>query len=148
MAAEWKLKAVQSTSERIDWLLEPLSLAITIAVLMSVSSEQAMMATLVPIFGAFCVGISLGLFKKIAQAEGNRPAPRFVTSFIFYVSFALVILTPYLKYPSLGSQIRELESSADKPDYYASGERTLPLAFVFFLGVLATITAFAVCNAL
>ena len=55
-----------------------------------------------PIFGAVCIGSSLGLFKKVAQAE-RRAGPRYVNSFVFFVSFALVILTPYLKYPSLSA---------------------------------------------
>ena len=99
-----------------------------------------------PIFGAFCVGSSLGIFKKVAQAE-RRAGPRFVTSFIFYVSFALVILTPYLKYPTLSTQLHSLES-AGITDYYTWSQRGLPLAFVLLLGVLSTVSAFSICNAL
>lgn len=138
-----------STSERFDWLLETIALALTVAALFLMTKGQAepkYMATMLPVLGAFCTGSSLGIFKKVAQAK-RRAGPRFVTSFIFYVSFALVILTPYLKYPSVSSQVHELER-AGGTDYYARSGRGLPLAFVLLLGILATISAFSFCNAL
>ena len=65
---------------------------------------------MMPLFGAICIGSGLGLYKKVALAE-KRAGPRFVTSFVFFVSFALVILTPYLKYPSLADQLNGLAGS-------------------------------------
>ena len=92
-----------------------------------------------PIISSMCIGSGLGLFKKIANAE-RRVSPRFVTSFIFYVSFALIIISPYLKYPILAHQIES------NPSYYES--RGIVVAFFFAMGLVITVAAFSICNAM
>ena len=110
------------------------------------------MTAMMPLFGACCIGNSLGLYKKVALAE-KRAGPRFVTSFVFFVSFALIVLTPYMKYPSLAAQLHELAGNDAnlknaESVYYQGSNRSIPLAFVFFLGLLAAVSAFSLCNAL
>lgn len=149
MLVNWKLKCVPSTTEPTSLKIELFTLVAAIGVLLALGGQESVTMSMMPVFGALCVGSSLGLFKKMAQAD-KRVGPKFVTTFIFYASFALVVLTPYLKYPSLAQQLRQLENESSDPadSYFNGGDRAKNLAMVLFVGFLATFAAFAVCNAL
>ena len=83
-----------------------MAFSIALGSLIFVNSRQAEVkgsfysTAVFPVLSSICIGCSLGLFKKAARAE-RRAGPSFVTTFTFHVSFAVVLLSPYLKYPSL-----------------------------------------------
>ena len=107
MIANWKLNTTQG-SEKIDWILEIITLGAVLASLILFGKWNEGDVTLTaayPIFGSVLIGSGLGIYKKIAMAENRVTPGRFVTAFLFYVTFMLVLLTPYLKYPSLAFQI-------------------------------------------
>ena len=96
---------------------------------------------------AICIGTSLGFYKKIAKSK-SRASPRFVTVFVFYVSFTLVVITPYLKYQSLAAQIHALSVDDESLDSSYYGSRGLAVASFFVMGAFSTVSAFSICNAM
>ena len=106
LLAKWALNSSE-VSESIDWVVELFALVIVLASLILLElheSPDGSYSVLLPIVGSFCLGSSLGLFKKVALAQ-KSVGPRFVTAFIFYATFCLVLLTPLFKYPGLSADI-------------------------------------------
>ena len=105
--ANWRLKP-QESDEKIDWVVEFVTLSIVIFCLaytekqMILDPTEVTLSAIFPIFGSIWIACGLGIFKRLAQAE-QRASPRIVTAYLFYVTLALVIITPYLKYPSLAN---------------------------------------------
>ena len=73
----------------------------------------------------------------------KRVSPEFTTVYIFYVAMTLVLISPILKYPSLTSQMHNI---VDDKSYY--DDRGVPIIFFFVIGLMATIVAYSICNAL
>ena len=158
LLGDWQTRQDVS-KEGMDWILEiiTLTMAITTLILLddwTVESTRTteQLSVLVPIASAFCIGNSLGLYRKIALAD-ERLSPRVPTVFIFYVTLAMIFLTPLLKYPLLSNQINTIAQQSGDPfaremesDYYKG--RGWTIALFFMLGLLATFAAFAICNAL
>lgn len=104
-----------------------------------------------PIIGSIWIGSSLGIFKKLALAE-KRASPRIVSAFVFYITFALILVTPYLTYPSLAKQITEIAGDDqlkidEKSVYYTEG-RALDILVFFVTGLLFIGSAISICNAM
>mmetsp|Transcript_2453 Transcript_2453/g.3393 ORF Transcript_2453/g.3393 Transcript_2453/m.3393 type:complete len:101 (+) Transcript_2453:512-814(+) len=98
-----------------------------------------------PILSSVLIGSSLGIFRKVAQAQ-TRASYRFPTAFIFFVQLAMVFITPSLKFPSLTMHIKELgEDPEMETAYYDS--RGLAVAVFFGTGLLITLIFFTVFNA-
>ena len=152
LVANWPLKDKWSF-DKFEMLIELTALITTLTCLflLNLFQTEAISVTIVSLLAisTICIGTSLGVFKKIANSK-SRASPRFVTAFVFYVSFALVVLTPYLKYPSLAAQIHTLaidETLEDqKSSYYSS--RGIVIASFFVLGAFSTVSAFSICNAM
>lgn len=143
------------SQEKIDWILEFVTLFTVVATLLLIDANwgvsDAKLSVLLPMLSSVLIGSSLGIYRRLALAE-QRPSPRFPTAFIFYVTFALVLLTPLLKYPLLAGQINDLAGYTNMAKreqesvYYSS--RGIPIAFFVILGIVTSIVAFTLCNAL
>ncbi len=62
---------------------------------------------LMPVTSSITLGIGTGLFKKISLSE-IKASQRFPTAFIFFVTFAMVVISPIFKFPSLAARVREI----------------------------------------
>ena len=146
--ANWKQRNNTETSEAINWVLEFVMLAIVITSLIFLEKWQEGAQinfspnVIFPILGAICIGTSLGLYKRIQMAQ-KRVSPEFTTVFIFYVAMTIILISPILKYPSLTSQMHNI---VDEKSYYEN--RSIPIIFFFVIGLMATIVAYSICNAL
>lgn len=118
---------------------------------MSLDPTEVTLSAIFPIFGSIWIGFGLGIFKRLAQAE-QRASPRIVTAYLFYVTLALVMITPYLKYPSLANQIIEIagndETLMNERSTYFTEDRAYRVLSYFALGLVFSIGAFSICNAL
>ena len=103
--ANWAIRADEEES-KINWVMELLVFSLALGCIIFISSRQVEAQgsfypdTVFPVLSSICIGCSLGLFKKVALAE-RRAGPSFVTTFTFHLTLAVVLLSPYLKYPSL-----------------------------------------------
>ena len=58
------------------------------------------------IVGSILLGISLGLFKKLSNAN-QLVGPRFLTVFMFLICLSFIMITPWFKYPHVAHQMRQ-----------------------------------------
>jgi cation transport ATPase len=106
------------------------------------------------VLGSVLLGISIGLYKRIANA--SKPAtPRYCTMHVFFFSVLSLTVTPYLKFPSVANQIRS-EHASDyvngtiDPSITASYYENRWSAIIYFIvnGILLTIVIYSIANAL
>jgi hypothetical protein len=102
------------TPETIYWLGETLTFVISVGCLILLHQDSLNdpakpvdMFYLMPITSSIQIGVGLGLYKKICHSE-VRASPKFPVSFIFFVTFAMVVVSPIFKFPSIAHQVQEL----------------------------------------
>lgn len=74
--------------------------------------------------------------------------PRFMTTFIFFVSLSFILVSPWFKYPYVAHQMRmEPESTHHlKSAYYE--DRSMAIIYFFANGILLSLVGFSALNAL
>lgn len=104
--------------------------------------------------GATLIGCGVGLYERIAYAS-LPAAPRYCTVHLFFTSVLALVVTPYLMFPSVVSQIRQ-EHQSDfingkiDPLITASYYENRGSVMLYFVinGLLITLVIFSITNAL
>ena len=99
------------------------------------------------IVGSVLVGIGLGLFKKLANSR-RMVGPRFLTTFIFFICLAFILITPWFKYPHVAHQMRQAPESTHHMNSAYYEDRGMAVAYFFLNGILMALISFACLNAL
>lgn len=98
----------------------------------------------IAILGAVILGLGLGVFKRIAQAQ-FAASNNFLLAFIAVQSICAVTLGPAFMFPSVTNQVKDEVQALNKIVYY--DDRAKHFGFFLLTGLLFAISSFALTKA-